>query len=490
MQNTPDIKNESLGHNILDTDRIGWLLVKLTAPAFFGMFVQTMYNVVNTIFIGHAVDSFGNQIGPQAIAGLSIVFPLQMLAMGIGMMVGMGGSSLISRLLGSGDVSRAERTLGNGISVGIIMSLAIMIAILPLVDFWLRLIGASDAVLPYARDYLIIVISGTVFNVFAMALLNFARAEGNARVGMTAMIIGAVLNIILDAVFIIWLRMGVTGAAWGTVIGQFVSMLYLLVYYLSGSSYLKIRMRNLRLDFSILKQMFAIGVASFMQTIASSLSAMLLINMVVRYGGDVALGAFGIIQRVMMFAFMPGMVFGQGLQPILGFNYGAKRFHLALKAISIAAIASTSLSMLAFLVLYFFPEPILRIFTNDEPLIEMGVHASRLVFLSMPLIGGVMIGQMIFQSIGKALQAFIAAIVRPVVFLIPAVLLLARLWQLDGVFLAFPMSDVLTLLLVIALLSPIINHFRKAAAAKKAEKIEPFSSGQLLDSSEGGRAIK
>jgi Na+-driven multidrug efflux pump len=148
------------------------------------------------------------------------------------------------------------------------------------------------------------------------------------------------------------------------------------------------------------------------------------------------------------------------------------------------------LSMLAFLVLYFFPEPILRIFTNDEPLIEMGVHASRLVFLSMPLIGGVMIGQMIFQSIGKALQAFIAAIVRPVVFLIPAVLLLARLWQLDGVFLAFPMSDVLTLLLVIALLSPIINHFRKAAAAKKAEKIEPFSSGQLLDSSEGGRAIK
>jgi len=263
----PNMQNQKRGHNVLDTDRIGWLLVKLTTPAFFGMFVQTLYNVVNTIFIGQFV-------GPLGIAGLSIVFPLQMLAMGIGMMVGMGGSSLISRFLGAGDVTSAERTVGNGISIGIILSLAITAAVLPLVNFWLRLIGASDAVLPYARDYLVIVISGTIFNVFAMSLLNFARAEGNARVGMTAMIIGGVLNIILDAVFIIWMGMGVTGAALGTVIGQFVSMVYLWSYYFTGSSYLKISMRTLRLDLRILKQMFAIGLASFVQTIAGSLSAM------------------------------------------------------------------------------------------------------------------------------------------------------------------------------------------------------------------------
>jgi len=450
----PNMQNQKRGHNVLDTDRIGWLLVKLTTPAFFGMFVQTLYNVVNTIFIGQFV-------GPLGIAGLSIVFPLQMLAMGIGMMVGMGGSSLISRFLGAGDVTSAERTVGNGISIGIILSLAITAAVLPLVNFWLRLIGASDAVLPYARDYLVIVISGTIFNVFAMSLLNFARAEGNARVGMTAMIIGGVLNIILDAVFIIWMGMGVTGAALGTVIGQFVSMVYLWSYYFTGSSYLKISMRTLRLDFRILKQMFAIGLASFVQTIAGSLSAMILINMVVRYGGDVALGAFGIIQRVMMFAIMPGIVFGQGVQPILGFNYGARRYHLALKAIYLAAIFSTSFSLAAFFILYFFPEPILRIFTSDEPLLEMGIHASRLIFLSMPVMGGVMIGQMIFQALGKAMQAFITAIVRPIVFLIPIVLLMSRLWQLDGVFLSFPLSDVLTLILVLSLLSPIISFFRK-----------------------------
>ena len=164
-------------HNVLDTDRIGWLLVKLTTPAFFGMFVQTLYNVVNTIFVGHYV-------GPLGIAGLSIVFPLQMLAMGFGMMVGMGGASLISRLLGAGDVAGAERTVGNGISLGIVLSVLVVIVILPFTDFWLRLIGASDAVLPYAREYLIIIISGTVFRIFAIALLSFARAEGNARVGM------------------------------------------------------------------------------------------------------------------------------------------------------------------------------------------------------------------------------------------------------------------------------------------------------------------
>jgi putative MATE family efflux protein len=483
MQKMPDMPKQNHFHNVLDTDRVGWLLVKLATPAFFGMFVQTLYNVVNTIFIGHFV-------GPLAIAGLSIVFPVQMLAMGIGMMVGMGGSSLISRFIGAGNVSSAERTIGNGISVAIIISLGVTIVVLPLVNFWLGLIGASEAVLPYASRYLVIIMSGTVFNVFAMTLLSFVRAEGNARVGMVAMMLGAVLNIILDAIFIVWLKMGVTGAALGTVIAQITSMIYLLSYYVSGSSYLKIHLRNLRPDFSILRQMFAIGSAAFVQTIAGSLSAMLLINMVIKYGGDAALGAFGIIQRVMMFATMPAMVFGQGLQPILGFNYGAKRYHLALKAITIATIVSTSLSMLAFIVLYFLPGQIMRIFTTDASLLEMGTYASRLIFLSMPLMGAVMIGQTIFQATGKALQSFITAIVRPVVFLIPLVLLMSHLWQLDGVFLSFPTSDVLTLILVFVLLAPIINQFRKSARDHREGKAESFPAKGLLDSAESHQINK
>jgi putative MATE family efflux protein len=461
--------------NVLDTDHIGRLLIKLTMPAFFGMFVQTLYNVINTIFIGHFVGSL-------AIAGLSIAFPLQMLTFGIGMMVGMGGASLISRSLGSGRIEEAERTIGNGISIGIIITIVFMIIVLPFSGFWLRLIGASDAVLPYASTYLIIIISGTIFNVMAMSLLNFARAEGNARVGMIAMIIGAVLSIILDAIFIISLNMGVLGAGLATIISQIASMIYLLSYYLSGDSYLKIRLSNLRLDFSILKQILAIGLGSFVQVVASSLSFMLLIRLVVNYGGDIAVGAFGIIQRVMMFANMPAMVFGQGMQPILGYNYGAKRYHLAIKAIKIAVMVSSSLSLLAFAVVYFIPGPIMGIFTNDPALVESGIHISRLVFFSLPFMGLIMIGQTIFQAIGKALQAFILAIVRPVVFLIPLVFLMSHLWQLNGVFLAYPMSDMLTLLLAIGLVLPILRQFRKAIADGETKSAPTTQIGHPAES--------
>jgi putative MATE family efflux protein len=469
--------------NVLDTDRIGWLLVKLATPAFFGMFVQTLYNVVNTIFIGQFV-------GPLAIAGLSIVFPLQMLCMGIGMMVGLGGTSLISRFIGAGDIPRAERSLGNGLTCIVILSLLLTAIILPNVNFWLQLIGASEQVLPFAREYLIIIISGTIFNTAGMALLTFIRAEGNARVGMVANILGAVLNIILDAIFIIWLRMGVKGAALGTVIAQIATLIYLSSYYFTGSSYLKIRKSNLPLDFKILKQMFSIGASSFVQTIGSSLSAMFLIRMVVTYGGDIALSAFGILQRVMMFAIMPAMVIGQGVQPILGFNYGARRYSLALKALTIAYIASTSLSILGFVVLYFIPEPIIKIFSTDPQLVAMGTFAAKLIFLSMPLMGFVMVGTTSFQSIGKAVQAFITAIARPVVFLIPAVMILPRFLQLKGVFLSFPASDALTLVLTIILITPIIREFRRAAATEKQGKTDSIPSNRLLDSTQSGRTIK
>jgi putative MATE family efflux protein len=469
--------------NVLDTERVGPLLVKLAIPAFFGMFVQTLYNVVNTIFIGHAVGSL-------AIAGLSIVFPVQMLFMGVGMMVGMGGTSLISRFIGAGEHAKAERTLGNGITCIAILSVVITAIILPNVNGFLRLIGASDEVLPYARQYLVIIVSGTMFNITGMVLLNFVRAEGNARVCMIANMLGAILNIILDAIFIVGLHWGVQGAALGTIIAQIATLIYLATYYLSGNSYLKLRKSNLRLNVKILKPMFSIGVASFVQTIAGSLSAMFLLREVVAYGGDIYLSAFGIIQRVMMFATMPAMVIGQGVQPILGFNYGAKRFMLALKALKIAAIASTILSTLAFAALYLIPGQIVKIFSTDPALIAAGAYASRLVFFSMPIMGFVMVGSTSFMSIGKAVQAFITAAARPVLFLIPAAIVLPRLMGIKGVFLSFPVSDLLTLVLTVLLLIPVIREFRKAAIAEKQGKALPVSAGAMLPVPERERIIE
>jgi len=477
MQNTQQQK-----HNVLDTDQIGRLLVKLAMPAFFGMFVMTLYNVVDTIFIGRFV-------GPMAIAGLSISFPLQMLAMGLGQMVGLGGASLISRLIGAGDNARAERALGNGISAIIIMSLLVTVVILPFLGFWLRLIGASDAVFPFARDYLTITMAGTIVAISGMALISFVRSEGNARVGMTAMIMGAVLNIILDAIFIIWLKMGVTGAALATVIGQVIAMAYLLSYYYTGNSYLKIHLSNLTPDFGILKSIFAIGIASFVRTVAGSISAMLIMRTIVSFGGDYALSAFGIIQRLLMFSIMPSMVIGQGLQPILGFNYGAKRYGLALKGMNLAFIAATVFSFISFLVLYLIPEPIIGIFTNDPRLLTVGAYAAKRIFLALPLLGFLMVGSLIFQSIGKAVESFITAIARPVVFLIPLVLMLPHFLQLEGVWLAFPLADILTFLLTLALIYPLIKKLKEAVMSEKQEKTGPVPATCLLDTTESSRVI-
>ena len=440
--------------SVLDDDRIGRLLLKLSLPAFFGMFVITLYNVVDTIFIGHYVGSLG-------IAGLSIVFPVQMLSMGIGMMTGMGGASLISRLIGADNVPRAEHALGNAITSTVVLSAVIMIAGLSNVDFWLKLMGASETILPYARDYMTIILIGMFFQTYAMAASGLIRAEGNARVPMIGMILGAVLNIILDAIFIIPMGMGVTGAALATVIAQLISVAYLMYYYYSGKSFLKIHWRNLVPELSILRDIFAIGIAALSMTLAGSLSAILMNRALITYGGDLAVAAFGILNRIMMFALMPGMVVGQGLQPILGFNYGAKRYDRALRVMKLAIAVATAWGVIAFAVLYSSPEPFIRIFTADSELIDLSSHAARLLFLAMPLIGFAMVGSIIFQAIGKAIQSFVTAISRPALFLIPLIFILPHYWQLDGVWWAFPISDGLTVILTFILLVPQVREFRR-----------------------------
>ncbi|MGD0779613.1 MAG: MATE family efflux transporter [Dehalococcoidales bacterium] len=451
-------------HNVLDTDKIGRLLMKLTAPMFFGMLVQNIYNIVDTIFIGHYVGSDG-------IAALSIAFPLQMLTMGVGNMVGIGGGSLISRLIGGKDQRRAERALGNSICFSIIVSLLLMLAVLPGLDFWLKLIGTSEVVMPFARDYLVIIFSGTVFNIASSVLLMLVRAEGNARVSMISLILQSVLNIILDAVFIIWLGMGMKGAALAMVISQLAATIYVISYYYTGGSFLKVRWRDFIPDLKIVKSIFVIGATQFVQAAAMTISSLFMIKMMANYGGDIALSAFGIIQRIMMFSTIPGMVLGQAMQPILGFNYGAKRYKQALRTISLASVTATVLGLVAFLVLFLIPEPIIGIFTSDARLIAATSFAARRIFLVLPLFSYYNVGQLVFPSIGKAFESFIIAVSRPLLFITPLILIFPHFWQMNGVWLAFPGSDFLSFLLVVALLIPLIIKFRKAAVANNAPEV-------------------
>lgn len=455
------INNQS----VLDDDRIVRLLLKLSLPAFFGMAVITLYNVVDTIFVGHYV-------GPLGIAGLSIVFPVQMLAMGFSMMTGIGGASLISRLIGAGNIPRAERAAGNAMTATLVIAVIITIAGLSKVDFWLRLIGASETILPYARDYMTVILFGMLFQTFAMVLNSLIRAEGNARVPMTGMIIGALLNIVFCAIFVALLGMGVKGSALAAVVGQLVSVLYLGRYYFSGKNFLKIHLKNLALDWNILKEILGIGVASLATMIAESLSIIFINRALAAYGGDISVSTFGILNRILMFAIMPGIVIGQGLQPILGFNYGAKRYKTALRAIKIAMTVATTCCVVVFVFLYFLPEPFIRIFTSDGQLITAGSYAAKRLFLALYLIGFIMVGSMIFQAIGKVAQSFITAISRSLLFLVPLVFILPRFLKLDGVWLAFPFTDVLTAVLTFILLIPQIKALRENGMLKRETDIE------------------
>ena len=451
-----------MNKTILDDDRIGLLLFKLSVPAFIGIFVITLYNIIDTVFVGRYVGSLG-------IAGLSIVFPLQMISLGIGQLTGMGGASLISRLIGAGNMSGSQRALGNALVSAVFLSVILAIVGYANPDFWLRLMGASENILPYARDYMQLILVGLIFQTLGMTFSFLTRAEGNARVSMFGMIIGAVVNIALDALFIIALDMGIFGAALATVIAQIISILYYLSYYFSGKSLLKIHAGDLVPDWKILKGIFAIGVSAFAMSLTVSLSAILVNRTLLVYGGDIAISAYGIINRIIMFAIMPGIVIGQGLQPILGFNYGAGRYDRGLRVIKIGLISASVFSVVVFLILYFLPEPFIRIFTIENELIISGEYAARRVFAALFLVGFSITSSIIFQSLGKAIESFITTISRPVLFLIPLLLILPGFLQLDGVWLSFPIADVLAFLLTLALIIPQIIRFRKLAAETKPE---------------------
>jgi putative MATE family efflux protein len=456
----------------LDTDRIGWLLVKLATPAFLGMFVQAMNNVINTIFVGRYVSS-------DAIGGLGIVFPLQMFAMGMGMIVGIGGLSVVSRSLGAGDTARAERALGNSFTLGLALSIFVMIILLPFTKFWLSLLGAKDEIFVYANTYLTIIVSSTIINTLGITLLSLIRAEGNTRIPMVAMMMGAVICVFLTALFVITMKWGVAGSAWATVISQAASTIFLFTYYIRGKGYLKIYIKNLKPDFPILRSMMAVGSSSFIQAVSSSISGVIMLRNISLYGGTLALDGFGITQRLLMFVTMPATVIGQGLQPILGFNYGSRRFRLGLRGIYLAYASSTILSLIVFALAYLFPGQIVRIFRNDPELVQMGIYLIRRVFLAVPLMGIVMVSQMIFQAIGNAGRSFVASFSRPVIFMIPLVLILSHFWKFDGTLFAYPTADVLTFIFVSLLMIPVILEFRKLAKAEAERGITTVPAPRL-----------
>ena len=446
--------------SILDTDQIGKSLFKLAVPAFFGMMVMALYNVVDTIFIGRYVGSLG-------IAGLAIVFPFQMLASGFGMMAGIGGASLISRSLGAKDITKAQRTLGNAIVIGFALGVSMSLILVTNMEFWLEVAGASDSIMPFARDYMAVIISWAVLMTLIMTFHSVVVAEGNAKLPMISMICGAIGNIILDAVFIISLNMGIRGAAIATIISNGISLICFLWYYFSGRSPLHIKPKIFIPDLKILGQVIVIGVSGLAMTLSNSFSAIFLNNLLSIYGGDMAVSTYGLINRAMIFVFMPCMAIGQGMQPIVGFNYGARKYDRVFRALKISLSWSTGIALAGFAVFFFFPAQIISIFTTEQDLIAQTVYASKRLFLGIYLLGFITICSIVFQALGKAIQSFIASIARPALVLIPTLYVLSSLWHLDGIWFTFPITDGLTTLVILLLLIPQIRELKRRKISEK-----------------------
>jgi putative MATE family efflux protein len=449
-------------NHILADERVGRLLVSLSTPAMIGMFVMALYNVVDTIFVGRGV-------GTMAIAGIAIVFPIQMVVMAIAQMLGIGGAAIISMALGAGDDARASKTYGNVLLLVVVFGVLMAMLGNIFIDELLRIFGASDTILPYAKDYASIILYGTVFFSFAMTSNSIVRSEGRAKVAMNSMLVSAVLNIILDPIFIFGFGWGVKGAAEATVISQFASVIYLVVYFSSGKSSLKVSRRDLFLERKIVTEILAIGSASFLRQISTSIMAVFMNHILRIYGGDLSIAIFGIMHRILMFVSMPIFGIAQGLQPITGFNYGAKRYEKAKRALRLSIQATTGIGISGALIIVLFPRALLSLFSTDQNLISIGVRALRIFILALPFAGFQVVGSTLFQAIGKARQALGLTVSRQVV-LIGLVFILSRWLQLDGIWVAFPLSDVLFFFVVLALYIPQLREFDAHIAARKRSR--------------------
>ncbi len=417
------------------------LLFKFSIPTVTGMLIIALYNFVDTIFVG-------NVIGPNAIAGLTIVLPVIILIVAIGLLTGVGAASIVSRSLGKGDKEKAIIAGGDSIILNTILNIITITPIYLFSDRILKFLGASSEVLPYAKDYLEIMLFGFIFLSFAVNGTNLIRAEGKPRASMYEMIIGSILNIILDYIFIVMFGWGVKGAAIATIISHIASSVYILVFFMSGKSIFHIKFNMFKINKSISRKILSLGVPSFLMEIIGSVAFILFIRMVRQYGGDIYIAITGIGIRIIDLIFMPIVGISQGFSPIVGFNYGAKKYNRVKKVLKEAFIWTTGISIVGFIIMVGFPQILISIFTNDPDLIEKGAMPLRLIASLIPLWAFPILGGTFFQAIGKARPALVITLSRNIIIFIPAIFILPIFFGLMGVWISWPVVDFLSFLIV------------------------------------------
>jgi putative MATE family efflux protein len=452
----------------LGNEKVGKLLLKFSVPAIVGMIVNALYNIIDTLFVGRGV-------GPLALSGTAVAFPIMIVLMAFGMLVGMGATALISIKIGEQKKEEAEAILGNALILNIIISLVLTILGLIFLKPILTSFGASSEVLSYAVDFTSIILLATVFGNTAFSMNSMIRAEGNPKIAMLTMIIGAVINTILNPIFIFVLHLGIKGSALATVISQIISATWVLSYFFSKKSLLKIRRKNLKLRWDIIKKIFAIGVSPFAMQIAASAITIVYNKSLAVYGGDLAIAAIGVITRIANLILMPIFGINQGAQPIIGFNFGAKKYDRVKEALKLAIYAATAVSVIGFLFVEFMPVKIISAFTKDPELIKVGAYGLRVSLMMLPIIGFQIVSSNYFQSVGKAMHSMFLSLSRQVIVLLPMLIILPKFFKLHGVWAAGPTADFISSVITATFLFlevKKLNNMDNNEAAKVAVEVE------------------
>lgn len=425
--------------NVLGTESIGKLLLKYSVPAIIGMIVNALYNIVDRIFIGHIPN-----VGPMAITGVGVTMPIMTLILAFGMLVGIGATASISIKLGQGNKNEAEQIIGNATKLIIFLGIGLTVLGLLFLNPLLRSFGATDQTIVFAKDYIQIILIGIIFNLFAFAFSHMTRADGHPKLAAIVMVVGCAINMILDPILIFGFDLGIQGAAIATVISQAITAFWLLFHFTKGSSVLKISLINMKLNKSIIKAIFAIGMAPFAMQLASCFVQIFANNTLMTYGGDMAIGAMTVINSISLFFLMPIFGINQGSQPIIGFNYGARQYHRSKKALIYSIIAATVVLSLGAAMIQLFPAFFVGIFNNDPTLTQMAVEGMKIFLFALPILGISVVGPNYFQSIGKPKISLLLSLMRQVLLFIPLLFILPRFMGLKGVWFVMPISDSIT----------------------------------------------
>ncbi|MFL3661059.1 MAG: MATE family efflux transporter [Polaribacter sp.] len=431
--------------NNLGTQKISTLLIKQAVPATIGILVMSLNMIVDTIFVGQ-------WIGVLAIAAITVVLPIVFLISSIGMGIGIGGSSIISRALGANDAKKAFLTFGNQISLTVILALLFVILGSMYSAPILNLFGAKGAILPIAAEYYGVIIYGVPFLAFAMMGNPTIRAEGKPKFAMYAMMVPAVLNIALDVLFIKVFDWGMWGAGLATSLSYASCGMYILYFFLSSKSELQIIPKNFKLDFPILKEIGKLGGVTIVRQGAISILMIVLNYSLYKYGGEISIAVYGIINRVMMFALSPVLGVTQGFLPVAGFNIGAHQNERVKETIKKSIYFGSILGTVIFIAIVIFKEEIIWIFTNDATLLAQTPDAMLIAFLVTPIVTLQLIGSAYFQAAGKALPALILTLLKQGIFLIPLAYILPIYYGVDGVWWSFPIADTLATIITVFVL--------------------------------------